>query len=58
MAISDETKPTARAAAKAARREQLLEVAKTLYARHGFEACAPFSDYTNDPASHFMTRML
>lgn len=36
MAISDETKPTARAAAKAARREQLLEVAKTLYARHGF----------------------
>ena len=27
---------TTRAAAKAARREQLLEVAKTLYARHGF----------------------
>ena len=36
MPISDEAKPTARAAAKAARREQLLEVAKTLYARHGF----------------------
>lgn len=36
MSISDEAKPTARAAAKAARREQLLEVAKTLYARHGF----------------------
>lgn len=32
--------------------------ARALYARHGFEACAPFSDYTNDPASHFMTRML
>lgn len=32
--------------------------ARALYARHGFKACAPFSDYTNDPASHFMTRML
>jgi putative acetyltransferase len=32
--------------------------ARALYARHGFEACAPFSNYTNDPASHFMTRML
>ncbi|MBN8746544.1 putative N-acetyltransferase YsnE [Xylophilus ampelinus] len=32
--------------------------ARALYARHGFEACAPFSDYANDPASHFMTRML
>ncbi|MCD1287144.1 TetR family transcriptional regulator [Brevibacterium sp. CCUG 69071] len=29
-------KPTPRAEAKAARREQLLSVAKTLYARHGF----------------------
>ncbi|MDI3382793.1 GNAT family N-acetyltransferase [Xenophilus aerolatus] len=32
--------------------------ARALYARHGFEACGPFSDYTNDPASHFMTRTL
>jgi AcrR family transcriptional regulator len=32
----DAARPTTRAAAKAARREQLLEVAKQLYARHGF----------------------
>jgi putative acetyltransferase len=32
--------------------------ARALYGRHGFEACAPFCDYTDDPASHFMTRML
>ncbi|HZF81981.1 MAG TPA: GNAT family N-acetyltransferase [Burkholderiaceae bacterium] len=32
--------------------------ARALYARHGFVACAPFCDYANDPASHFMTRML
>src|SRR5699024_8863223 len=36
MSSPNTAKPTARAAAKAARREQLLEVAKTLYARHGF----------------------
>lgn len=36
MSTEDTARPTARAAAKAARREQLLEVAKTLYARHGF----------------------
>jgi AcrR family transcriptional regulator len=36
MSTEDTVKPTARAAAKAARREQLLEVAKTLYAKHGF----------------------
>ncbi|TGD13621.1 TetR/AcrR family transcriptional regulator [Brevibacterium sp. S111] len=36
MPDDDTAKPTARAAAKAARREQLLAVAKTLYARHGF----------------------
>lgn len=32
--------------------------ARTLYARHGFEDCAPFGNYTLDPASHFMTRAL
>lgn len=26
-----------------------------LYARHGFVACAPFADYTDDPNSCFMT---
>ncbi|WP_181274679.1 TetR/AcrR family transcriptional regulator [Brevibacterium oceani] len=36
MSTDDTVKPTARAAAKAARREQLLAVAKNLYARHGF----------------------
>ncbi|WP_166970341.1 TetR/AcrR family transcriptional regulator [Brevibacterium atlanticum] len=36
MSTEDTVRPTARAAAKAARREQLLEVAKTLYAKHGF----------------------
>lgn len=32
--------------------------ARALYARHGFEDCAPFGSYTLDPASHFMTRGL
>lgn len=32
--------------------------ARQLYARHGFEACAPFGSYGPDPASHFMTRLL
>src|SRR5699024_3301768 len=36
MSTEEATKPTSRAEAKAARREQLLNVAKTLYARHGF----------------------
>jgi putative acetyltransferase len=30
--------------------------ARALYARHGFEECAPFGDYTLDPHSTFMTR--
>lgn len=30
--------------------------ARALYARHGFEECAPFGDYTLDPNSTFMTR--
>ena len=36
MSSPDTARPTARAAAKAARRKQLLAVAKTLYAPHGF----------------------
>jgi putative acetyltransferase len=30
--------------------------ARALYARHGFEECAPFGDYELDPHSTFMTR--
>jgi putative acetyltransferase len=30
--------------------------ARALYARYGFEECAPFGDYTVDPHSTFMTR--
>lgn len=30
--------------------------ARALYARYGFEECAPFGDYTLDPNSMFMTR--
>ena len=33
-----------------------FEAARTLYARHGFEPCGPFADYTDDPNSVFMTR--
>ncbi|MFX0580870.1 GNAT family N-acetyltransferase [Nocardia nepalensis] len=32
--------------------------AQRLYARHGFEVCAPFADYLEDPHSVFMTRAL
>lgn len=32
--------------------------AQRLYARHGFEICAPFADYVEDPHSVFMTRIL
>ncbi len=32
--------------------------AHALYAKHGFERCAPFSDYTEDPFSMCMTRTL
>lgn len=32
--------------------------ARALYARYGFEYCAPFADYTNDPNSAFMTKKL
>lgn len=32
--------------------------ARAMYARFGFEPCAPFGDYTEDPYSMFMTRAL
>ncbi|HQX59499.1 MAG TPA: GNAT family N-acetyltransferase [Burkholderiaceae bacterium] len=32
--------------------------ARALYAAHGFETCAPFGDYREDPNSVFMTRVL
>lgn len=32
--------------------------ARRLYAAEGFEECPPFGDYTLDPLSTFMTRML
>jgi putative acetyltransferase len=32
--------------------------ARSLYARFGFEFCAPFADYVEDPYSVFMTREL
>jgi len=35
-----------------------FEPARRLYSRFGFELCGPFSDYTNDPNSVFMTKQL
>ncbi|WP_082665259.1 GNAT family N-acetyltransferase [Sphingopyxis sp. H115] len=35
-----------------------FQPALALYARHGFEECAPFADYESDPFSRFMTRAL
>ncbi|MFJ3958254.1 GNAT family N-acetyltransferase [Arthrobacter sp. NPDC090010] len=32
--------------------------ARTLYLSEGFETCKPFGDYTDDPHSVFMTRVL
>jgi putative acetyltransferase len=32
-----------------------FEPARTLYASHGFQPCAPFADYRPDPNSVFMT---
>ncbi len=32
--------------------------ARAMYARHGFEPCGPFAEYTEDPNSVFMTRVL
>ena len=35
-----------------------FSAARTLYSAHGFELCAPFGDYAEDPLSVFMTRTL
>ena len=35
-----------------------FEPARNLYAKYGFENCAPFSTYREDPNSVFMTRKL
>ena len=35
-----------------------FEPARQLYARHGFEFCGPFADYTDDPNSCFMMCLL
>ena len=32
--------------------------ARGLYAKHGFEECEPFADYTSDPHSSYMTLLL
>jgi len=37
---------------------QAFEPARRLYAGFGFEPCAPFADYIEDPNSVFMTREL
>ncbi|MNE78416.1 putative N-acetyltransferase YsnE [compost metagenome] len=34
-----------------------FEAARKLYERFGFEYCAPFADYEEDPYSVFMTRV-
>ncbi|MCB7136097.1 GNAT family N-acetyltransferase [Cellulosimicrobium marinum] len=38
--------------------EDLFAPARRLYERHGFVACAPFADYTDDPNSVFLTLTL
>ena len=35
-----------------------FEPARALYARYGFEVCGPFADYTGDPHSAFMSKLL
>ncbi len=35
-----------------------FDPARQLYARAGFAACGPFTDYTDDPNSVFMTKEL
>ncbi|QMU58592.1 MAG: GNAT family N-acetyltransferase [Boseongicola sp.] len=32
--------------------------ARAFYKRHGFQLCAPFAEYTDDPASAYFTRQL
>lgn len=36
--------------------QDFFEPARRLYTKFGFEYCNPFSDYTPDPNSKFMTR--
>lgn len=38
--------------------EDAFAPARALYASFGFTYCEPFADYTNDPNSVFMTRLL
>ncbi len=38
--------------------EDAFIAARGLYARYGFEECAPFGDYIEDPLSVFMTKVL
>jgi putative acetyltransferase len=38
--------------------EDFFAPARTLYARFGFEPCAPFADYTADPNSVYLTKAL
>jgi len=38
--------------------EPFFAPARALYARFGFTPCAPFADYTPDPNSVFLTRLL
>ncbi len=38
--------------------EDAFAPARALYASFGFTYCTPFADYTNDPNSVFMTRLL
>jgi putative acetyltransferase len=35
-----------------------FEQARKLYVSFGFSDCPPFSDFTNDPNGHFMTKRL
>ena len=38
--------------------QPVFERARAFYASAGFEPCAPFSDYTNDPNSYYMTKVV
>jgi putative acetyltransferase len=38
--------------------EDFFAPARTLYARYGFEPCAPFAGYTDDPHSVYLTKAL
>jgi len=38
--------------------EDYFAAARALYAKHGFRACAPFADYTDDPNSVYLALAL